>query len=137
MCITQKFWEALATALGRPELIEDPRFRRNADRFANREVLTEVLDAEFRRRSSGDWVEILAGVLPVAPVRDLAEALENPFLVETGMIGSVPHPARPDLKVLASPIRVDGRRSDLGPCPPLGADNERVLGEPALEGEAR
>jgi crotonobetainyl-CoA:carnitine CoA-transferase CaiB-like acyl-CoA transferase len=130
MCITQKFWEALAMTLGRPELVDDPRFRRNADRFANREVLTEVLDAEFRARPTAAWLEVLAGVLPVAPVRGLAEALENPFLAETGMIQTTPHPARPDFRVLASPIRVDGARPQLGPCPPLGADNAAVLGEP-------
>ena len=131
MCITQKFWEALAQALGRPELVEDPRFRLNRDRFAHREALTEVLDREFQTRPTAEWLKVLSGVLPVAPVRGLAEALDNPFLAETGMIQSSPHPSKPDFKVLASPIRVDGRRPDLAPCPPLGADNGQVLEDQA------
>lgn len=127
MCITQKFWEALTKALDRPELAADPRFRLNADRFAHREVLTGILDAEFRRRSTSEWLQALSGLLPVAPVYGLAEALANPFLAETRMIQEVSHPADPHLKVLASPIRVDGQRPVFEACPPMGADNEGVL----------
>jgi crotonobetainyl-CoA:carnitine CoA-transferase CaiB-like acyl-CoA transferase len=135
MCITQKFWEALTRALGRPELAADPRFRLNADRFANREALTGILDDEFRRRPTSEWLQTLSGLLPVAPVYGLAEALANPFLAETGMIQELSHSAKPDLKMLASPIRIDGRRPLFEPCPPMGADNGQVLGEPAAARE--
>jgi hypothetical protein len=39
----------------------------------------------------------------------------------------VPHPEKSDLRLLTSPIRIDGRRAKLTPCPPLGADNDELL----------
>jgi crotonobetainyl-CoA:carnitine CoA-transferase CaiB-like acyl-CoA transferase len=135
MCITPKFWEALLRVIGRPELADDPRFKTNPDRFANRNVLTEILDVEFLKRTTAEWLQALSGVLPVAPVYGLAEAMANPFLTETGMIQQVAHPACGQLKVLASPIRVDGERATFTVCPPLGADNAEVLGEPAPAAE--
>ena len=44
------------------------------------------------------------------------------------MIQTVPHPEKADLQLLASPIKVDGARAASTPCPPLGADNEALLG---------
>jgi crotonobetainyl-CoA:carnitine CoA-transferase CaiB-like acyl-CoA transferase len=55
-------------------------------------------------------------------------ALENPFVEEVGMVRNVPHPLLPALRLLANPLKVDGVRPDQKVCPPLGADNESVLG---------
>jgi crotonobetainyl-CoA:carnitine CoA-transferase CaiB-like acyl-CoA transferase len=135
MCVTQKFWEALVEVIGRPELASDPRFLRNGDRFANNAVLTEILDQEFLAQPTAYWLKALSGVLPVAPVFDVAQALASPFVAETGMVQTAPHPANPDFLVMSSPIKVDGERGRQSVCPPLGADTAEVLGEPAsLEG---
>ena len=135
MCMTQKFWEALILAIGRPELGRDPRFVSNPERFAHRAELTEVLDAVFRGRSTEAWLEALSGVLPVGPVFDVNQALANPFMAEIGMVQSAPHPADPDFKVMSSPIKINGDRGTSAPCPPVGANNAEILGElePALE----
>ena len=136
MCVTQKFWEALVEVIGRPELARDPRFLKNGDRFTNNAVLTQILDELFLARSTNDWLKALSGVLPVAPVFDVAQALASPFVVEAGMIQRAPHPANPGFRVMSSPIKVDGDRGQGTVCPPTGSDNAEVLGEPAsvLEG---
>ena len=46
----------------------------------------------------------------------------------TGMVSSVPHPVKGDLRVLANPLRIDGARLAQSACAPLGADNDAVLG---------
>lgn len=130
MCLTDKFWNALLGVLGRNDLNGDPRFSSQAARANNREALTAALDAEFRRQPTKHWMSVLAGVLPIAPVFDLEEALENPFLRTNGMIASVPHPARPDMRVLANPIRINGERLGQRVCSAPGADNAAILGEP-------
>jgi crotonobetainyl-CoA:carnitine CoA-transferase CaiB-like acyl-CoA transferase len=71
---------------------------------------------------------VLGGVLPVAPVFDLEEALENPFLKSTQMISQVPHPARADMRVLANPIKINGQRLSQQVCSAPGADNAAILG---------
>jgi len=122
-----KFWTVLTERIGRTDLAEDPRFRTPADRLANREALTEVLDGVFSEAPTNQWVELLADHMPVAPVFELNRALDNPFLERTGMIETVPHPDRADMRALANPIRLDGERPRGQAAPLLGADNDGIL----------
>jgi crotonobetainyl-CoA:carnitine CoA-transferase CaiB-like acyl-CoA transferase len=131
MCMTNKFWAELVSAIGRPELIEDPRFAAPASRQANRDAITVIVDAELKKQPSSYWLEKLGGVLPIAPVLDLASALDNPFLKETDMVRNVPHPMMPGMRVLANPIKINGKRMEQTPCSPLGADNAEFVGVPA------
>jgi crotonobetainyl-CoA:carnitine CoA-transferase CaiB-like acyl-CoA transferase len=130
MCMTDKFWGELIGAIGRPELASDPRFATQSLRQANRDVLTEIVDAELRRQSNAYWLGKLNGVLPIAPVLDLAQALDSPFLQTTEMIKVISHPAKPDMRVLANPIRINGQRLEQAPCSAFGADNAAYVGEP-------
>lgn len=130
MCMTDKFWAELVNAIGRPELVLDPRFAAQASRQANRDALTEIIDHELSQKPTEHWLAKLNGVLPVAPVLDLAQALENPFLVSTGMIRDTPHPAKPDMRTLANPIKINGKRLEQTVCSQLGADNAEYLNNP-------
>jgi crotonobetainyl-CoA:carnitine CoA-transferase CaiB-like acyl-CoA transferase len=130
MCMTDKFWTELATAIGRPELISDQRFETQASRQANRDALTGIIDRELSQKPTEHWLATLNGVLPVAPVLDLAQALENPFLRSTGMIRDTPHPAKPDMRTLANPIKINGKRLEQTVCSQLGADNAEYLNNP-------
>jgi len=46
------------------------------------------------------------------------------------MIHVISHPAKPDMRVLANPIRIDGQRLAQTPCSAFGADNAAYAGEP-------
>jgi crotonobetainyl-CoA:carnitine CoA-transferase CaiB-like acyl-CoA transferase len=127
MCMTDKFWVNLVNALGRPDLSSEPRFATQALRRQNRDALTEVLDGELRKRPTCEWLEAFAGLLPVAPVFELDEALDAAFPRTTGMVCNVPTADRPDFRVLANPLKVDGRRLEQIAAPALGADNGTVL----------
>jgi crotonobetainyl-CoA:carnitine CoA-transferase CaiB-like acyl-CoA transferase len=129
MCMTDKFWGELVAAIGRPELGSDPRFATQALRQANREVLTGIIDGEMSRQSNAYWLGRLNGVLPVAPVLDLAQALDSPFLQTTDMIHVIGHPAKPGMRVLANPIKINGARLEQTPCSPYGGDTTAYLGE--------
>jgi crotonobetainyl-CoA:carnitine CoA-transferase CaiB-like acyl-CoA transferase len=131
MCLTDKFWNALLGVLGRNDLNADARFSSQAARAGNREALTAALDAEFRKQPTKHWMGVLAGVLPIAPVFDLEEALESPFLRANRMIAHVPHPERPGMRVLSNPIKIDGQRLSQRVCSAPGADNDAVLGTQA------
>lgn len=129
MCQLPKFWDILTERLGREDLREDPRFATNADRLAHRDALTELLDAEFSQKPMAHWQELLAGHVPVAPVYELGDALDNPWLEEIGMRDEVAHPDNPQLKVLASPLKFDGQRPPNRAAPLLGADSDALLEE--------
>lgn len=128
MCMTQRFWELLIDAIGMPELAVDPRFATMAARAENRDALTPILDARFETGTMAHWVELLGSVVPIGPVYDIRQALENPFLDDIGMIQAVPHPVRPDMRLLANPLKVDGQRLSLSSASALGADNETLIG---------
>jgi crotonobetainyl-CoA:carnitine CoA-transferase CaiB-like acyl-CoA transferase len=129
MCMTEKFWQALLGKLDRMDLASDLRFATPDARRRNRDELTEVLDSEFVGRTTRQWLERLQGLLPAAPVYDLAQALDNPYAGTIGMVRTLPHPARPDFRVLANPIKLDGLRLPSRKAPGLGEHTDDLLRE--------
>jgi crotonobetainyl-CoA:carnitine CoA-transferase CaiB-like acyl-CoA transferase len=127
MCMTQKFWISLVGALGLPDLADHPDYAAASARWANRWALSDLLDIEFRKHATAHWLEHLSGLLPVGPVYDLREALENPFVATTGMVRNAAHPANPEMRVLSNPLRIDGERPNAPLCSPLGAGNATLL----------
>ena len=131
MCQTPKFWTRFCRLAARPDLAADARFIDTPARRANLAALTEALDAVFAGDTRAGWFARLQGRVPFAPVDDLAEALENPFLYEVGMRSRFEHPARPEgLHGLNSPIRIDGVRAPAVRAPLMGEHNEALLGKP-------
>jgi crotonobetainyl-CoA:carnitine CoA-transferase CaiB-like acyl-CoA transferase len=129
MCNKEKFWPALCRALGRPEWAADPRFRTFADRLANRTLVNEKVESELIKRTTGEWLVTFGGGVPAAPVLDVAQALENPFVTEHGRLFDVPHaaPAGGAYRAVAPPVRCAGESAPTRPAPALGADTEAVL----------
>jgi len=132
MCMTEKFWQALLGRLGREDLATDPRFADAQARREHRDTLTPVLDAEFQRETTAHWLERLQGLLPVAPVYDLPQALDNPFAAAIGMVRPLPHPKHARFRVLANPIKLDGQRLPARPAPALGAHTDELLRDAGL-----
>ena len=126
MCMTQKFWLSLCEAMGRGDLLNDPRFPDPNTRAKNRAELTDALDPTFRTRTTAAWLDTFNGLLPAAPVHRLDQALDSEFARATGMVSAVPHPAKGNLRVIANPLRIDGKRPAQAACSPLGADKALV-----------
>jgi crotonobetainyl-CoA:carnitine CoA-transferase CaiB-like acyl-CoA transferase len=122
MCQTPKFWELFCARVGREDLKADPRFATIPARRENLEALTETLDAVFVTRETQAWIELLGGHVPIAPVLDIGQALDNPFVGAIGMVDSVVHPdaAGGRLHMLAAPIKVNGKRAAGKRAPKLG-----------------
>ena len=129
MCMTDKFWGELLAAIGRTDLASDPRFMTQALRQANRGALMDVIDGEMKKQPTEFWLKRLNGVLPIAPVLELPQALDSPFLQATEMIHAIGHPAKPDMRVLSNPIKINGERLSQKPCSPYGADTAAYVGE--------
>jgi len=128
MCNKEKFWPALCELVERPEWVSDPHFASFADRLAHREALNELLDEALARRSTDDWLSKFAGRVPAAPVNDIAEALENPFVTEHGRLQTLTHPAGNEYRLVAPPIHC-GESPPARPAPALGEHTDALLGE--------
>ncbi|HVJ11901.1 MAG TPA: CoA transferase, partial [Burkholderiales bacterium] len=90
-----------------------------AARLENRDALTALLDGEFRRKTTSDWVKALSGRVPVGPVNDMRKALENPFVASSGMVQSIDHPKKRGLRVFTLPVKIDGERPRAVAAEPL------------------
>ena len=133
MCITPRFWTLLCEKIGAPSLATDPRFKGYAERRSNRQALVDLLDPIFTTRTTAQWMEVFAGSVPAAPVLTLPQALDNPYFIETGALVNVAHPAKPGgLKMIASPVKVNGARPSALAAPAIGADTDTVLSQAGL-----
>lgn len=130
MCQTPRFWQRFAELLGHAEWLDDPRFAEPAARLANRLALQDLIDSALGERPTDAWVALLSGEVPVAPVYDIAQALDNPFAAQVGMLNRVAHPAMPEgMRMLSGPIRVNGARGADARAPWLGEHNADMLGK--------
>lgn len=129
----QEQYEALCTVLGRPELLSDARFATREQRKRHRGELRTELERTLLTRPAAEWDRLLteAGV-PAAPVATVTEALESPQLAARGLVTELPLPAagRTSVRVLGSPVHVDGRRVvPESPPPRLGEHTHEILAE--------
>lgn len=129
MCNKEKFWPALCAKLGRPEWIADARFRLFPDRLKHRDLLTGLLDQELGQRTTSEWLALFAGAVPAAPINDLQQALENPFVTEHGRLQTLPHPSKGTYRMVAPPVRCDGEEAPARPAPGLGEHTDALLSE--------
>lgn len=129
-CAKEKFWQALCGAIDRPDLAEDPRYARMADRNTNRDTLVPELAAVFRTRTVDEWVSQLgAHGVPVAPVLDVPAAFRDPQAIAREVVATYPHPRFGEVRTMRSAARVGDERPPLTRAPFRGEHTEHVLRE--------
>ena len=128
MCNKEKFWPTLCELVEQPDWVSDPRFRNFADRLANRDALTELLDEALAKRSSADWLSRFGDSVPAAPVNDIAQALDNPFVTEHGRLQTLTHPSAGEYRLVAPPVR-SAQTPPSRPAPALGEHTDALLTE--------
>ena len=127
MCNKEKFWPVLCKVLGRDDWAADPRFASFKDRLENRALIEEMLDAELNRKMTTEWLKIFAGIVPAAPINNLAQALDNPFVIERGGIQTLQLEGHGPYRMLNSPVRSEGEETPVNPAPRLGQHTNELL----------
>jgi crotonobetainyl-CoA:carnitine CoA-transferase CaiB-like acyl-CoA transferase len=119
MCQTPKFWEIFCQKSGLVNFLTDTRFSTVPARRENLSVLTQVLDAHLMTQPTSYWITLLGGHVPVAPINDIGQALDSDHVRAISMTDFVDHPHAKGgkLAMLASPIKVNGKRA-IGKCAP-------------------
>jgi len=127
----QANWERIARVIGRPELIEDVRFRTNSDRIRNLAELTPLIAEKLRERSSAEWIRDLeAAGVPVGPINRIGDMLADPQVAAREMVIEVDHPRAGRTKALGTPIKFPEARGDLTrPAPLFGQHTREILGQ--------
>ena len=127
----QANWERLCAAIGRDELVTDPRFVEPRDRMENLSDLVSTLEKTFAQHTSDHWLETLeAAGVPAGPINDLAEVYSDPQVRAREMMVETDHPVAGRVKNIGIPIKLSetpGRFQR--PAPTLGQHTDEVLSE--------
>ncbi|MDH3211290.1 MAG: CoA transferase [Myxococcales bacterium] len=129
-----RYWPRLCEAIGRPDLLSDPRFEDAWKRLANCRELIATLEDTFAQRTLEEWGPVLdaAGVI-WAPVNRVEEAVEDPEARALGYFYEVEHATAGRFETVGPPFRIEG--ADLGArraAPPLHGDAREILREAGL-----
>ena len=129
MAVNPRMWEALANTIGKPELLQDPRFGSPAERLENNRALFDSIGEWMRTRTKQECMETLseAGVCASA-VYETHELFSDPHLIERDFIQEVTHPERGDIRLLGWPPRMSKSRVAIKAPPLLGEHTDEVLG---------
>ena len=128
MCAKEKFFRNLVRIMNRAELADDPRFNSFPNRLKHRAELVRVLKECSRQKSTAEWLELLKGEVPCAPVNTVAEAFADPQVAEEGLILEWPHPDLGTVRTAAGPIRISDSQLSARRAPSLGEHTQHVLG---------
>ena len=128
-----KFWRSLLTAMGREDLLDDPRFADRKERIARREDIQALMDETFSTGSREEWLErLLAADVPAAPLNSLADVVEDEQIQHLGLIQEVEHPTEGRMRLLGSGVNLHGSPTRTGPAPLAGEDTAAILAELGL-----
>ncbi len=118
----------LCKAIGRDELAEDERYATNPGRVEHREELVKTLQEEFSKRLAEEWISaIREASVPCGPVNSLSDVFSDEHVLGSGILQIAEHPTAGEVKLLASPVRVDGERPPVRRSPPtLGQHTDEV-----------
>lgn len=132
--ISNADWAALARALGRPELIADPRFLESFDRLKNSRAIWEELGPTFRTRNSAEWLQLLADCDAVfAPVNSPETIMDDPQVVASNLVIESEHPVAGRYRMTAHPSQfAKSPANSLNHPPLLGEHSDEILQELGL-----
>ena len=127
----QKLWSKLCRVLERPDLIDHTDYANVSLRLKNREPMIEVLEQEFGKRDSNEWVDILlAAGIPAGPILSYPEAFESDHARHRNMCMEIDHPNEGKVKNIGFPVKLLGTPPSVRRHPPLlGEHNDEIFAE--------
>jgi crotonobetainyl-CoA:carnitine CoA-transferase CaiB-like acyl-CoA transferase len=131
-----RFWPDLCRRVGRPDLIDDPRYADGMSRFQNREQCVRELDSVFAAKTLAEWKSLLADAEGVwAPMQSARELNDDPQAIANGYLPEIRRQDGSHFTLVANPVQFDETPPQLSPAPELGQHTEEVLLELGMSWE--
>lgn len=137
MVLTDRQWRAFFSAVGRPEVMEDPRFSKMANRTENLEALYAIVSGILAGRGTDAWVACLEEAdIPVARIETMESLLAHPHLRQAGFFSVVDHPTEGRIRSMTRTSTWSVTQpGPTRPTPCLGEHSREVLLEAGFSEE--
>jgi formyl-CoA transferase len=122
-------WKQFCERAGQKEWAEADRFKTNAKRVENREILIPLLEELFYKYEIAHWLSILESVgVPCGPINSIDQVMNDPQVQAREMVVKVDHPSAGPIKMVASPLKIPTAKVEVRlPPPMLGEHTEEIL----------
>jgi crotonobetainyl-CoA:carnitine CoA-transferase CaiB-like acyl-CoA transferase len=127
-----------AAVLGHAEWADDPRFAKNRDRVANRDLVDGAIAEAFARDKVDTWLDKLKAVgVPCGRINTVKQAFDEPHTAARAMIEKAAHPTLGEVKMAGIPFKFSGTPAAVRRAPPtLGQHTDEILRELGLDAAA-
>jgi len=132
---TQKMAERTFTAIGRPDLIANPRYRTNADRIKNAPELDAIIGEFIAHRTQAENVAFFEKAeVTIGPIYDITQILEDPHFIDREVIADYPDPDMGAFPMHHVVPRLQGTPGSIRTAAPkLGQHNRELLREAGVD----
>jgi formyl-CoA transferase len=126
--VQPQVWPALATLIGRRELIDDPEYATPEARLDKLDQVFRLIEEWTQQYTKFQAMELLSEIdVPCGPILDIKEMIEDKALVERGIIVEVQHPRRGMYKTVGCPLVLSDSPVEVQTPPLLGEHTQEVL----------
>ena len=128
MSVTPRMWEAVCHAIGREELLSDPRFETASARREHADELRSAIASWTKQRDKHEAMRLLAEAgVPASAVFDTLDLFRDPHLESRGFVKTVEHPGLGPVRMLGWPARMEKSDVPIEAAPLLGEHTDGVL----------
>ncbi|RDJ21943.1 CoA transferase [Bosea caraganae] len=124
-------WRSFCTAIGRPELADDPEYDSMEKRLPKRPELRVMFEDILRQHDSAHWLAAFeAAAVPAGPIYAVDEMFDDPQVQHLGIAQAVNHPVLGDYRVVGEPVTLSRTPASVATATPeAGEHNDEILAE--------